>query len=84
MFPALAASTKTGRFLPRDPARRALALQWLMFTVSDCAAASMLIFFELILLPEKSGANAAFAEQRFLRFVRVAEARLSGCEWQAA
>ena len=80
---AIYAAEKTGRFLPRDPARRALAWQWLMFTVSDCAAASTLIFFESVLLPDKSAANAAFAEQRFLRFVRVADARLSGREWLA-
>jgi GST-like protein len=80
---AIYAAEKAGRFLPQDRARRALALQWLIFTVSDCAAASMLMFFESTLLPDKSPANAAFAEQRFLRFVRVAEERLSGREWLA-
>jgi GST-like protein len=80
---ALYAAEKTGRYLPRDLARRTEAMKWVMFTVSDCAAASMLMFFEAVLLPEKVPANAAFAEQRFVRFVRVAEQRLAGREWLA-
>ena len=80
---AIYAAEKTGRFLPRDPAQRALALQWLMFAATDCAAASTLIFLESLVLPDKSAANAAFAEERFRRFARVAEARLAGREWLA-
>jgi len=80
---AIYAAEKTGRFLPRDPARRALAMQWLMFAVSDCAAASGMIFFESVLLPDKSPANLAFCEQRMLRYFRVAEARLADREWLA-
>ena len=70
---ALYAAEKTGKFLPRDPARRALALQWLMFAVTDCASASMMVFFESVLLPEKVPANLAFCEERLMRFFRVAD-----------
>jgi len=59
---ALYAAEKTGKFLPRDPARRAQALQWLMYGVSDVASASMMVFFESVLLPEKLPANLAFCE----------------------
>ncbi len=77
---ALYAAEKTGKFLPRDPARRALALQWLMYAVTDCASASMMVFFESVLLPERLPANLAFCEERMLRFFRVADARLAGRE----
>jgi GSH-dependent disulfide-bond oxidoreductase len=75
------AAEKAARFLPRDPARRALALQWVMFAVTDVAPASMNVFFESALLPEKSEANATFASERLLRFFRVADGRLAGREW---
>jgi len=74
---------KTGRFLPRDPGRRALTMQWLMFAVSDCAAASGMIFLESVLLPAKFPANLVFCEQRMLRYFRVADARLAGRDWIA-
>lgn len=80
---AIYLAEKTGRFLPRDPMQRALALQWLMFAVSDCAQASGMIFFESVLLPDKSPANLAFAERRMLRFFRVADGRLAHGEWLA-
>jgi GSH-dependent disulfide-bond oxidoreductase len=75
------AAEKAGRFLPQDPARRALALQWVMFAVTDVAPASMNVFFETTLLPDKSEANAGFANERLLRFFRVADGRLAGREW---
>jgi GST-like protein len=80
---AIYAAEKTGRFLPRDPAQRASALQWLMFAVTDAAAASGLIFFEAALMPDKSAPNAAFAEQRLLRYLRVADAQLASRDWLA-
>ena len=80
---AIYAAEKTGRFLPRDPARRALALQWLMYAVTDCASASMAVFFETVLLPEKRPENLKFCEERLLRYFRVADGRLEGREWLA-
>lgn len=45
-----------------DPARRLLALQWVMFATTDCAAASGSIFQLSTLAPEESPANVAFYE----------------------
>lgn len=74
----LYAAEKTGRFLPADPARRALALQWLMLAVTDVARASTSIFLSSTVLPDKSPANVAYFEEQTLRYLRVAEARLAG------
>lgn len=74
---------KTGRYLPSDPARRALAWQWLMFAVTDCMGATAGIFFETALLPEKAPANLKWYEERLLRFFRVADGRLAGRDWLA-
>jgi GST-like protein len=74
---------KAGKFIARDPARRAQILQWLMFAVTDCAPASTAMFLLTMLAPEKSPANVSFFEQRLLRFLRVADGRLAGREWLA-
>jgi len=80
---AIYAAEKTGRFLSRDPARRTLALQWLMYAVTDVMGASMTVFFETVLLPEKVPANLKFCEERLLRYFRVANQRLADREWLA-
>jgi glutathione S-transferase len=54
-----------------------------MFAVTDCAPASMMVFFESVLLPEKLPANLDFCQERMLRFFRVADARLAGREFLA-
>jgi GSH-dependent disulfide-bond oxidoreductase len=79
----LYAAEKTGRFLPADPARRALALQWLMAAVTDVARASTSIFLSSTVLPDKSPANIGYFEEQTLRYLRVAEARLAGCDFLA-
>ena len=79
----LYAAEKTGRFLPADPARRALALQWLMLAVTDVARASTSIFLSSTVVPDKSPANVAYFEEQTLRYLRVAEARLAGRDFLA-
>lgn len=74
---------KSGRFLPRDPAARAHAIEWLTFTVTDIVAASAGIFLNTAIVPAKSPANVAWWEERVLRFLRVADARLAGRDWLA-
>jgi GST-like protein len=74
---------KTGRFLPADPARRAVALQWLMLALTDTMAASMTVFLLGTMCPEKAPANIAYFEDRLLRYFRVANARLADREWLA-
>jgi GST-like protein len=76
-------ATKTGRFLPADPTRRALAYQWLMFATTDCAMSSTGIYFASALLPDKSEANTAFFESRLLSQLQVADNRLADRDWLA-
>lgn len=71
---------KTGRFLPPDAHRRAVAYQWLMQALSDVACASGNIFQLSNVAPEKSPGNVAFFEQRLLRFLRLADAQLADRE----
>lgn len=63
----LYASEKTGKFMPRNFANRALALQWLLQAATDVSPASACIFFNMILLPEKSEANGKFFQERALK-----------------
>lgn len=74
---------KTGKLLPTDAARRAVARQWLMQACSDCAGASSAIFLTTTMAPEKSLANVEFFEGRLLRFFRDADARLQGRDFLA-
>ena len=69
---------KSGKLLPADAARRAVARQWLMQACADCAAASNAVFLSTNIVPEKSPANIEFFENRLLRFFRDANARLNG------
>lgn len=72
---------KSGRFLPRDPARRAAAMQWLMHACSDVAGASGTIFQLSMAAPEKSAANVEFFEKRLVNALRVADGRLADREY---
>lgn len=74
---------KSGKFLPLDPLRRLQAMQWLMFALSDLAAASMGLFLLSVLSPEKSPPNISFFEQRVLRMFGVVDGRLTGREYLA-
>ena len=74
---------KTGRFLPRDAARRAKALQWLMFALSDCMMTTAMIFQNSAIVPDKSPANVAFFEERLLRYFGVVDGQLAQGDWLA-
>jgi GST-like protein len=74
---------KTGRFLPSAPARHAQALQWLMQATTDTAAASATIFLLSTFAPDKSEANLRFFEDRTVKFLRIADARLAEREFLA-
>ena len=74
---------KTGRFIPRDARQRAEAMQWVFQATTDTAASSMMVFVLSRLAPEKSDANVAFCEERTLRHLRVADARLAQREYLA-
>jgi len=80
---ALYVAEKSGRMLPKDPARRAAALHWFMFACTDVAVTSGAIFQLANHAPEKSPANAQFMENRLLGFLRVFDGRLAGREYLA-
>ena len=63
----LYACEKTGKFMPRNFANRALAWQWLMQAATDVSPASANIFVNMMLLPEKSEANGRFFQERALK-----------------
>ena len=74
---------KTGRFIPADPVRRLMALQWLLQATTDAARASSAIFLVSTLVPEKIPGNTAFFEQQCLRYLRSADLHLAGREYLA-
>jgi GST-like protein len=74
---------KTGRFFPKDPARRAHAFEWFMFAATDFSTYSTLLFLTNMILPDKSQANAGFCEERLTRYFDVANERLASREFLA-
>ena len=74
---------KTGRFVPRDARKRAEAMQWVFQAMTDTAASSMMVFVLSRLAPEKSEPNVTFCEERTLRHLRNADARLAEREYLA-
>jgi GST-like protein len=74
---------RSGKLLPADPVRRARALQWFMHACSDVAGASSALFLLSAMVPDKSAGNITFFEERLLRFLGTAEARLERDEYLA-
>ena len=74
---------KSGKFLPKDGARRAAAQQWFMMGASDIAGASGTLFLLENLAPEKSAKNAEFFRDRLVKMFSLLEQRLSGREFIA-
>lgn len=74
---------KSGKFLPKDPARRAAALQWLLYACSDVAGGSGTLFQLSMVAPEKSAPNVEFFEKRLVNALRAADARLAEREYLA-
>ena len=80
---ALYVAEKSGKLLPKDPARRAEAVRWLMHACTDCAVTSGAIFQLGNHAPDKSPANVEFFEKRLLNMLAVCEGRLAGREYLA-
>ena len=74
---------KTGKFLPKDAARRALATQWFMQGATDVAATSGAIFRLENSVPEKIPSSIDYFRQRLLGFLLVCDAQLAGREYLA-
>ena len=79
----LYAAEKAGKFVPADPLRRVVAIQWLMLALTDAARASTSIFLCSSVVPDKSPANIAYFEKQTLRYLRVADARLADRDFLA-
>lgn len=69
---------KTGRFLPKDAARRAVTMQWFMQGATDIAATSGAIFRLENSVPEKIPSSIDYFKQRLLGFFSVCDAQLAG------
>ena len=74
---------KAGKFLPKDAARRAIALQWFMQGATDVAATSGTIFRLENSVPEKTPSSIDYFKQRLLGFLSVCDAQLAGRDYLA-
>jgi len=74
---------KSGKFLPKDGAKRAQALHWMMQAASDVAITSSAIFQLENVAPEKSEAITNHFKKRLLNFFAVCDAQLAGRDYLA-
>jgi GST-like protein len=74
---------KTGKFLPKDPAKKAEALQWFMQVSTDVAPASSAIFYMTTAAPDKTPANQKFVEDRFINMLKQCDAKLAKSKYLA-
>jgi GSH-dependent disulfide-bond oxidoreductase len=75
---------KSGRFLPKDLARRANVLQWFMQGATDLAPTSGAIFQLEMVAPEKNAAISEHFKKRLLSFFDVCDKQLEGRDYLAA
>jgi len=75
------AAEKSGRFVPKDPALRAHALQWAMQAASDLSGTSGTIFRLEMTAPEKSPAIIDYFKGRMLTFLGDVDRQLDGRQW---
>ena len=75
---------KSGKLLPKDPVRRIEAYEWFMQGATDLAPSSSALFYASTHAPDKSAANMAYYQQRFLANCAIADARLKGRDFFAA
>ena len=79
----LYAADKSGRFLPKDTVRRAMAFQWFTQGLSDVAATSGALFRMENSVPEKNAANTEYFKKRLLGFFSVCDANLARHQYLA-
>ncbi len=72
----------SGRLIPTDPVRRRMAFAWFAQATTDVGPASSAMF-QLTIPPERSAANTAFFEQRFLRHCAHVDRQLAGRDYLA-
>ena len=76
----LYAAEKSGKFLPKDLAQRALVLQWFMQGATDVSPTSGAIFQLEMVAPEKNEAITGHFKKRLVNFFGVVDAHLAGRE----
>ena len=74
---------KSGKFLPKDAATRALAMQWFVQAASDISGASMTVFRLENTAPEKSVANVDYFKKRLLDSFLACDQALDGKDYLA-
>jgi len=74
---------KSGKFIPKDPMRRAQAYQWFMQACSDVAGGSGTLFQAENNAPDKSIANLEFFRKRLLNSFRHVDQQLAGRDFIA-
>ena len=72
---------KSGKFIPKDPAKRIDAFQWFMQACSDVAGTGSTLFHLGNNCPEKSPANVAYFETRLVNMLKVADQQLAGKDY---
>jgi GSH-dependent disulfide-bond oxidoreductase len=79
----LYAAEKSGKLLPRDAARRGVALQWLMQAATDVAGTSNALFHVDTRVPDKNPAHVEYFKHRLVDFFTVCDHRLEGKDFLA-
>ena len=74
---------KSGKFLPKDPATRAIAMEWFVQASSDISGASMTVFRLENTAPEKSVANVDYFKKRLLDSFLACDQALDGKDYLA-
>ena len=77
----LYAAEKAGRFLPHDPAQRAVVMQWFMQAASDISGSSNAVFTLENRAPEKSAANVEYFKSRLLSYFSNCDRQLEGKDY---
>jgi GST-like protein len=74
---------KSGKFMPADARKRIAAFEWLMQAASDVSSASAGVFFNNVLLPEKSEPNGKWYQDKALKLFGDCDRRLGDREYLA-
>jgi GST-like protein len=79
----LYAAEKSGKLIPKDPAKRAEAYQWFMQAATDVAPTSSNIFYVSTHVPVKDAANTGYFEQKLVNLFGQVDKQLEGRDYIA-
>lgn len=74
---------KSGKYMPRDATRRALAQQWFLQVMTDVASSSAVLFVATNVLLESTASARRFFEQRLINHFSNCNRRLAESEYLA-